>query len=183
MANILVAGAIAGEVCITGIKYPSVQGDSAIVNILKNCGADVKIENDCIKVEKSHLHSFKYDATHTPDLVPALTALAIHCEGESEISGIERLRNKESSRAEVLVKEFSKIGGNINIKGNKLMISKSKLISGKTNSHNDHRIAMALTVTALACENATIEIQGAECVNKSYANFFEDIKKIGGQII
>jgi 3-phosphoshikimate 1-carboxyvinyltransferase len=56
------------------------------------------------------------------------------------------------------------------------------LSGGIVQTHNDHRIAMALTIAALGAKNE-ITIQGAECVNKSYPNFFEDLRSIGVEVV
>ena len=49
-------------------------------------------------------------------------------------------------------------------------------------AHNDHRIAMMAAVAATRCA-APVTVIGAECVKKSYPNFWEDYETLGGRIV
>ena len=97
------------------------------------------------------------------------------------LTGVERLVHKESNRAMALEKEFSGLGAEIRINGNRMEIKGVKLPGGDIDSHNDHRIAMAAAVAALGAQGE-VTIRGDECVAKSYPDFFEDLKKIGGNV-
>ena len=177
-ASILVAGAIAGEVTIKNISTLSKQADTAICHALERAGAGLIIEQDSITVSKRKLRAFEFDATNSPDLFPALAALAAAAEGESVIIGTERLRHKESDRAETIQREYEKLGIEVDISENNIMrIHGGEIRSATTYSHNDHRIAMSIAVSALRCEGEVI-IEGAECVEKSYPTFFEDLESI-----
>jgi 3-phosphoshikimate 1-carboxyvinyltransferase len=94
---------------------------------------------------------------------------------------VERLKFKESNRAAVLVKEFSALGARLSIDGDLMKIDGTTLTGGVIDSHNDHRIAMAGALTAIAAEGE-VTIAGSECVAKSYPDFFEDFAGIGGII-
>ena len=177
-ASILVAGAIAGEVTIKNISTLSKQADTAICRALERAGAGLIIEQDSITVSKRKLRAFEFDATNSPDLFPALAALAAAAEGESVIIGTERLRHKESDRAETIQREYEKLGIEVDISENNIMrIRGGEIRPATTYSHNDHRIAMSIAVSALRCEGEVI-IEGAECVEKSYPTFFEDLESI-----
>ena len=177
-ASILVAGAIAGEVTIKNISTLSKQADTAICRALERAGAGLIIEQDSITVSKRKLRAFEFDATNSPDLFPALAALAAAAEGESVIIGTERLRHKESDRAETIQREYEKLGIEVDISENNIMrIHGGDIRPATTYSHNDHRIAMSIAVSALRCEGEVI-IEGAECVEKSYPTFFEDLESI-----
>ena len=140
-------------------------------------GAKVSIYENHLEVNSHNLNAFHFDATHCPDLFPPLVALAAHCEGESRILGVSRLRVKESDRAATLMTEFSKMGLDIRVEGELMIIKGSKPSGASVLSHGDHRIAMA-TATAALAGNSTVEIDGAECVAKSYPEFFKDIGKL-----
>lgn len=176
-----VAGAICGTVELTGLDINSAQGDKNILKYLEKAGACVSVQSDRIKISKNILRSFEADCTDTPDLFPPLTALAANCEGTSTIHGVHRLRNKESDRASVLMTEFGKLGIDIKISDNDMIITGGKIKGGTVFSHNDHRVAMALTVTALNSESL-ITVTSAGCVNKSWPGFFEMLSSIGGKI-
>jgi len=178
---LLVAGAVGGEVEVSGLDLKSLQADREILQALDKSGAEIIVDNSWMKVRKRRLESFEFDCTDCPDLFPPLVALACHCRGMSRIQGVERLRYKESNRARSLIEEFTRLGADIRLKGDSLEIECSGLKGGKVDAHNDHRIAMAL---ALASINASgdIFIEGSECVAKSYPDFFDDFARIGGRV-
>lgn len=180
-AFLLVAAAIAGHIKLKGMNLKSKQPDNVIVDILKSVGANIKIDNFEISVKKNKLNSFSYDATNSPDLIPVLVALAVNCESQSVISGIDRLVNKESNRIHSLLTEFLKLGCIIKVDNNSFIVEKSEIQGCEVLSYNDHRIAMSLAIAALNA-NSTILINNSECVKKSYPNFFSDLKIIGGNI-
>ncbi|CAN5494026.1 3-phosphoshikimate 1-carboxyvinyltransferase [soil metagenome] len=175
----LVAGASAGEVTIKNLSMDSLQPDKSILKVLNDIGAHVQVDGNRITVRKGTMHSFSFDATDCPDLFPPLVALAIQCEGISEITGVERLIHKESNRALALQQEFSKLNDKlIDITGNKMIIRGGlALNSALVDSRHDHRIAMALAITGLNVEGK-ISINGAESVEKSYPEFFTDLAKL-----
>lgn len=178
---LLTAGAVAGSVTVTGLDTASPQADRKIIEALSSAGALVEMTADTVTVRKNNLNCFHFDAVHCPDLFPPLAVLACNCRGTSVITGVERLVHKESNRAVALEKEFSALGAVIRIDGNRMEIKGATLKGGVIDSHNDHRIAMAAAVAALNAQGA-VTIQGDECVAKSYPGFFEDLKKIGGNV-
>jgi len=178
---LFVAGAVGGEVEISGLDLSSLQADRKILRALEISGADIQSTSASIRVRKKRLDAFAFDCTDCPDLFPPLVVLASQCRGTSLITGVERLRYKECDRASALVEEFSRIGTDIRLDRNSLEVRHSNIGSGRVSSHNDHRIAMAL---AIAATNASgdIEIDGSDCVAKSYPDFFRDLAHIGGKV-
>lgn len=177
-STILVAGAIAGEVTVKNLSTLSKQADTAICRALERAGAGIVIEQDSITVSKRDLKAFTFDATNSPDLFPALAALAAAAEGESILIGTSRLKHKESDRAETIRQEYEKLGIEVDISEENVMkIRGGKIQPATTFSHDDHRIAMSIAVSALRCEGDVV-IENAECVAKSYPTFFEDLESI-----
>ena len=165
-----------------GVKNKSIQGDREILPILKKFGADVKIGEDFFEVKKKNLRGIEIDASEIPDLVPVLSVLASVADGETKIYNAGRLRIKESDRIETTVAMIKALGGDIRAEGDCIYITGKKSLSGGVvNSENDHRIAMSAAVAAAICENA-VEILGAEAVEKSYGNFFDEYKKLGAEV-
>ena len=181
IAFMLVAAAISGEIAVEGIRIDSPQGDKVIIEVLKNCGAEVITDQNSVKVRKNQLKAFEFDATDVPDLFPPLVALALNCTGKSVIKGVSRLKNKESDRGQTLQSEFNKIGANIIIDNDMMIIEGTSLYGGKVYSHNDHRIAMALAIAGLNSNDA-ISIENSEAVGKSWPDFFENLKELGAII-
>ncbi|MBQ8774228.1 MAG: 3-phosphoshikimate 1-carboxyvinyltransferase [Alistipes sp.] len=178
-ATIMVAAAIAGEVTINNLSTLSRQADTAICRALERAGASLIIEENSITVAHRELEAFSFDATNCPDLFPALVALAAASEGVSTLYGIRRLRGKESDRGEVLKEEYAKLGIDIELDYDEDVM---RVVGGmpevaEVDSHDDHRIAMSLAVTALRLAEP-ITIKNSECVAKSYPSFFEDIEML-----
>ena len=178
----MVGAAISGKVVFDGLNLESYQGDRAILDVLKSAGAKIIEKNEKVIVGKNRLNPFYFDATDTPDLFPPLAVLAVNCSGISRIKGISRLINKESNRFNSLKEEFKKLGLQIEAENDNMIIKPGKPTGGKVNSHNDHRIAMSLSIIGLNAEKNVI-IENAECVKKSYPDFFTDYQKLGGKVI
>ncbi len=174
---LLVAGAIAGRVNVSGLDLQSTQGDKAIMDVLKLSGATIQITDKFIDIEKSDLKSFQFDATDCPDLFPPMVALAAYCKGTSIIKGTHRLAAKESDRALTLQDVFGKMGINIILKDDEMIIEGGPVKCAEVSSHHDHRIAMAAAIAALGAQ-ADITINDAEAINKSYPQFFDDLAQL-----
>lgn len=182
-AFLLVAGVISGDVKLSGMDMNSTQGDKNIIQALEAAGANMDVGANVISVKKSKLSAFKFDATHCPDLFPPLVALASYCQGITTISGVGRLRFKESNRGVTLQKEFAKMNVRIDINEDIMTIWGGNILKGNTvSSNNDHRIAMATAVAGLQAKGDTA-ISAAEAVNKSYPGFYDDLQKLNARIL
>ena len=116
-------------------------------------------------------------------MVPPIVVLASFALGKSEIFGIERLKYKESNRAFVLKEELKKTGIKINLFENKMEIFGTKEFKySEFDSHNDHRIAMALSVFSVASQKKMV-LNGENSVSKSFPLFFKILKSIGGNFL
>lgn len=180
-AFFIAMGALGGSVGVKGLNKSSCQADKMIFNFLENFGADISWEKNEVKVNKSNLKSVNIDAAEVPDLVPVLAVLAANAEGETRIKNVRRLRFKECDRLSAISEELAKIGVKIEASENELKITGGKNYAGcEVSSHNDHRIAMALTVMA-SCAEGNITILNSQCVKKSYPGFFKDYNLLGGE--
>lgn len=180
-AFLLVAGAINGHLKIQGLRTDSMQSDMAIINALKNAGAQMKISENQIEISKSELKAFDFDATESPDLFPPLVALASYCDGISTIKGVSRLIYKESDRASALRDEFGKMKIKIEVKDDMMFVTGGKPQGARVESHDDHRIAMAVAVASLGA-TGRVYIRDSQCVTKSYPGFFDDIRNLGALV-
>lgn len=177
-AMLLVAGATAGEVEVRNLSSLSKQADTAVCTALERAGAGLICETDRITSLRRPLRAFEFDATHCPDLFPALAALAASAEGVSVLHGTRRLVRKESNRAESIRTEYGKLGIEVDLSEEDTMrIRGGRIRGGRVSGCGDHRIAMSLAVAALQAEGP-VTIEGAECVAKSHPEFFEELEKI-----
>lgn len=174
------AGALAGSVTLAGLNRQSLQGDRAILDILSEAGADVTWSEDNVRVEKCTLRPFATDVSQIPDLVPVLAVLACGINGTSRLTNAARLRLKESDRLEAMTRELTKLGADVEELPDGLVIhGTGRLRGGAVESHNDHRVVMALCAAALVADGE-VEINGTEAVKKSAPRFFEEWAAIGG---
>ncbi len=178
---LLVAGAINGQLKIDGLHQNSLQSDRAIMEALKKAGAGIEISDNQISISKSDLNAFDFDATESPDLFPPLVTLAAYSGGISRIKGVSRLIYKESDRAKTLQEEFGKMKIGIEIQDDTMLITGGQPEGAHVESHDDHRIAMALAVAALGAKGRTY-IRDSQCVAKSYTNFFDDLRHLGAEV-
>ena len=175
-AFLLVAGAIAGDITVKGLDNFSTQADKAILQALMQCEATISIEEKQVRVSNSKLKALHFNATDCPDLFPPLAVLAAYCDGTSVIEGVHRLTHKESNRAITLQQELGKMGVEIVLQDDLMVIKGGGKVKGATvHSRHDHRIAMACAVAALGAEGNTT-IEEGEAVNKSYPQFWEHLR-------
>ena len=177
-AFLLVASAINGQLSVQGLNTESMQSDMSIIEALKKAGVQMKMGKDVIEISKSELKAFDFDATESPDLFPPLVALAAYCKGISSIKGVSRLIYKESDRAKVLREEFGKMNVSIEIKDDIMYVTGGHPGGAHVESHDDHRIAMAVAVAALGA-TGRVYIRDSQCVAKSYPGFFDDLRNLG----
>ncbi|MBS1917268.1 MAG: 3-phosphoshikimate 1-carboxyvinyltransferase [Bacteroidetes bacterium] len=181
-AFLLVAGAVAGNIVVKGLDVHSTQADRKIIEALKDANAKMQIVENEIRLDKSELNAFDFDATDCPDLFPPLVALASYCNGTTTIKGVQRLTHKESNRGLTLQEEFAKFGVEIELQDDIMLVKGNGKLKGTTvHSRHDHRIAMACAVAALQANGETI-IEEAEAVNKSYPDFYEHLKLLGASV-
>jgi 3-phosphoshikimate 1-carboxyvinyltransferase len=184
-AFLLVAAALtSSKVTVKNLQRQTSQGDKEILDILQKMGAIVTIGKDSVTIENEKLVGIDVDAKDIPDLVPILAVLACYAEGFTEIYNAKRLKYKESNRLASISTELRKMGAVIKEKENGLTINgPCKLQGAKINPYNDHRIAMACAVAALGATKRETKIQDAECINKSYPQFFTDLRTLGANVV
>lgn len=179
-AFFLVGGCLGDSIKMSGLNLESSQGDKKIVQILKKAGAILTCSDDFISSNRSHLNSFEVDFSETPDLFPILSVVAALSKGQSILKGGERLKLKESNRIESTFQMLKSLGADVKKREDGLIIQGKEILDGGiVNSFNDHRIVMSVTMASIRCKEP-VSIVNAGAVKKSYPNFFEDFKKVGG---
>jgi 3-phosphoshikimate 1-carboxyvinyltransferase len=159
----LAANALGCDLSVLGLNQDSLQGDRAVVDILK------QLENSSPTISVADI----------PDLVPILSVVAAAKHG-AVFTDIRRLRLKESDRVASVIAMLESLGGKASATEDTLTILPGKLHGGTVDSCNDHRIAMSAAIAAVVC-SAPITILGAEAVNKSYPHFWAEYRRLGGK--
>jgi 3-phosphoshikimate 1-carboxyvinyltransferase len=184
-AFLLASAAITrSKVTVTNLDYESIQGDKAILAVLKRMGVNGEVCPDSVEIEGTGtpLKPIDVDAKNIPDLVPVIAVLSCYANGLSHISGAKRLRLKESDRLQSIFAELTKMGAQITITDDGLTVKGAALRGAVIDPHNDHRIAMATAVAALGAKGETT-ITNAECIRKSYPQFFHHLKQLGVDVV
>lgn len=211
-AFFLSAAALGNEVICKDLDFNSLQGDKETLEILERMGCniivngestrDVSVEVSAFGVIKSgnsidlqriksgngielaakELRATVIDGSQCPDVIPILTLVASLAKGETHIIKAGRLRIKECDRLKAITTELNKLGANIIELEDGLIIKGVEGFKGAmVDSFDDHRIAMTLAIASTRCQGEVI-IKNPECVKKSYPDFWEDFKRIGGEL-
>ncbi len=183
-AAFLTYGALFGEAEVSGLNTDSIQADITILDILSDAGACISYDEDTVSVKRAPLQAFEYDLNNAPDLIPLAALLAAFCPGQSTIAGVQRLRNKESDRAEAILNTLSQMGVTARINGDELRVIGEGLTQrftaghllkgGQYTSYHDHRMVMILSLAQMAADSR-IEIDDTQCIAKSFPEFFENL--------
>jgi len=181
-----IAAALATQSTLTlhNIDMDDIQGDKAIIPTLHQMGAKIHIDkkNRTLTVEKGYrLRGIRVDINDFIDALPILAVIGCFAEGNTEIVNAAIARKKESDRIASIAHELKKMGAAIEEKSDGLIIHESKLHGADLNTYHDHRLALSLTVAALAAESPSI-IHGVECTAKTYPTFYDDIEALGARI-
>lgn len=183
LAFFAVLASINNDLEISNVNLDSIQGDKAILNFLEMANVKIDYYDNKIKVYKSKIKTATFDLADTPDLGPILCVLGLFSDDHIKLINTKRLKYKESDRLLVMKKELEKFGAKIILEENSATIYRLENFK-KVDSvycHNDHRIAMALSVFATTL-NHPLKIEGSSAINKSYPNFYKDLEEINVMI-
>lgn len=182
MATFLVLGAVAGDITVKGLNVESVQGDKAVLSVLQSAGAIVLQDKNKIRVKKSELKGFTFNADACPDLVPVISVLGAVAKGKTEIYGVERLKIKESDRILSTISMLKAFNVKAESDQKSITIYGGEVKAGNVDSFNDHRIVMASAILGALCQEESV-IVDAKAVEKSYPTFVKDYLSIGGKAV
>ena len=184
-APFLTAGAIFGDVEVTGLDTTSLQADISILDILMQAGASMSQMDEptgSIHIKRAPLSPFDADLNNCPDLFPMVAVLAAFCPGESHILGVQRLRHKETDRAAAIAEMLQQMGVPVSMDDDQMTVTgmglSQRLATGQLLkggnfvSHANHRMVMALKVASLGADSPVV-IDDTTCVAKSFPGFNE----------
>lgn len=165
---------------LLGLKQNSLQGDSAIVDIMAQLGVKSTYTEEGVLLEKiSPAETFSWDFSNCPDLTQTVAVVLAGLQIEGELTGIESLKIKETDRVLALQNELKKIGAElIEVEpAHKYRITHFTETGGVPviSTYDDHRMAMAFAPVAMLRD---VIIKEPGVVAKSYPGFWEDLGKI-----
>lgn len=172
------AAALSGNLKLEGLNPNSKQADRILPDFIAKAGAQVHWQNEQLFVAKDKLQAFDADLNQSPDLFPVLAVFAACCAGKSRLKGLQRLIHKESNRAESICKLLDLLQVTFEIAADELIIYGTRSFpSISYDCPNDHRMAMAAALASIRC-SGSIAIENAQCVGKSYPDFWEDVMRL-----
>ena len=178
----LVADMLGSEVSLKQMKLNSLQGDKKILNDIMDFGGLIYYDNELLSCKRRENKRARINFSQSPDLGPILSVLAALSKGKSKFVDVKRLRIKECDRVSAMEEELTKLGANVYSNYDKMkFVGVDALHGAVVDAHKDHRIAMALAIAGTVCDG-DVTILNAECVSKSYPNFFEDFASLGGRV-
>lgn len=179
---LLAAGALGNRpVKVCGLRLDSLQGDRAMLDILRHMGAQVDAQAEAVTVSPSSLHGVELDMGACPDLVPTVAVLAAFAQGSTCIRNVAHLRHKESDRIKAPATELAKVGIAVAQLDDGLLVTgcghdnPPHLPDGvPLSAHNDHRIAMSLALLDLRQPGLHVchRLDDATVVRKSFPHFW-----------
>ena len=174
---LLALGAVSGEVVVENLNRQSLQSDKIILDFLRGMGAWVDINGNSVTVRKSRLKAIQANLSDCIDLLPTMAILAAVADGVSQFIGIDRARLKESNRVSALREGLERMGIKVTEESNRLTITGSEAKGAVIDSKGDHRIAMAFSILGVVAGDTIID--GAECVSKTFPEFWSMLKDMG----
>jgi len=186
ISYLLAAGALVSDDGLTITSaYPSAQGDTAIVDIVREMGAtaDWDREDGEITVSRAALSGIEVSVADTPDLLPTIATLGAAADGTTRITDCEHVRYKETDRVSAMAEALTKMGASVEEQRNTLTIhgSESDLRGAVVDGRADHRIVMALSIAGLVADGTTT-VEGIEHVDVSFPDFFDVLESIGAAV-
>jgi len=178
---LLALGAVAGEVDVSNLSRSSRQADRRVWILLNQMGADIHAAHDSVRTRKSTLKAIKADLSDCIDLLPTMAALAAAANGVSELTGISRARLKESDRVAAVKEGLKRMGIPVREEKDTMFITGAAPQGAVIDSMGDHRIAMAFSILGVLAGDTVIEDAG--CVSKTYPEFWNVLKGLGGGVI
>lgn len=168
------------KVTVDGLGKRSLQGDVGFADVLHRMGADLIFGADFITVAGTErFEGIDIDLSTMPDTAQTLAVAALFAEGPTTIRGLHTLRVKETDRVAALVNELKKLGAEIEVDEDDLTIHPPEggnLRAAEIDTYDDHRMAMSFAVAGTRA--ASVTIRDAQCVNKTYPTFFEDLERM-----
>jgi 3-phosphoshikimate 1-carboxyvinyltransferase len=180
----LALGALSdAPVTLRNLSMTDTQGDKRVVGLLKEMGADVKIQDAAITIRggRDRLKAAQIDMNDIPDALPVMAVVGCFADGVTELRNVPQARLKETDRISVMRQELTRMGASIEETPDGLVIRKSRLKAAAVSGHSDHRIVMALSVAGLQLDGETV-IDTAESVRVTFPDFADLIRACGGNL-
>ena len=175
----LCAAALFGrEVVIGGLDFSDSQPDKAVVDYLKQMGAQIDVGSGGVRVGRSTLKGVEIDMNATPDALPAMAVLATFARGTTRLVNVPQARTKETDRIRCMAEELAKMGARVEELPDGLVVHESALKACEVSGRGDHRIVMALSIAAMGLDQPTT-INTAEAMSVTFPDYVDLMRSLG----
>jgi 3-phosphoshikimate 1-carboxyvinyltransferase len=176
------AGALeANEILVCGLDMTDTQGDKAVVDYLRQMGAEIVVGEEGIRVRPGELVGCELDLNATPDALPTLAVLGCFARGTTRLVNVPQARIKETDRIAAMASELAKLGGRVEELEDGLIVHQRVLRGAEVDGYGDHRMVMALAVAGCAIPGTTV-IHGAEAAAVTFPGFTDCMRGLGAVI-
>jgi 3-phosphoshikimate 1-carboxyvinyltransferase len=194
-AFLLVAGAIVpdSDITLTGVNLNETR--TGLLDVLLEMGADITITErgleggepaGTIRVRHGVLKGVEVGGDTVVRMIdefPVLMVAALHAEGRTIVRDAQELRVKETDRLAVMTAELRKLGAEITETDDGFIIDGPQTLHGaRVDGHDDHRVAMSMTIAGLVASGQTI-VDDAKCAGDSFPGFAETVASLGGRLV
>jgi len=189
------AALFADEVTLLGLDFTDSQPDKAVVDYLKEMGADISIKPKSVTIKAAPLRGAELDLNRTPDALPAMAVTAAFAEGTTKLINVPQARSKETDRIKCMAEELKKLEVDVEelpdglvirgieprLKGGAKFLAPRETGGLHLDGRSDHRIVMALSLAGLATDGPCV-IETAEAMNVTFPDYVELMKSIGANM-
>jgi len=175
------AAILADEVTLLGLDFSDSQPDKAVVDYLKEMGANISIEANSVTIQAAPLKGIEINMNQTPDALPAIAVTAAFAEGQTRLVNVAQARGKETDRIKCMAEELKKIAVDVEELPDGLIIKGCRPKPAELHGRGDHRIVMGLSLAGLNLDGQCT-IDTAEAVNVTFPDYVELMKSIGANM-
>lgn len=166
------------DLVLHGLDFSDTQGDKAVVDLLRGMGADIQQTDEGLRIRGSQLEGAELDLSDIPDALPALAVVGCLARGTTRLCNVAHARLKETDRIATMCHELRAMGADIEEQPDGLIIRESALQGAVVQSHQDHRVAMALAIAGAAAQGTT-RIVDIEAINITFPQFPALLRQVG----
>lgn len=175
------AAVLNADVTLTGLDFSDSQPDKAVVDYLKQMGANIQQAENSVRITTSQLNGTEIDMNRTPDALPAMAVTACFAKGPTKLYNVAQARKKETDRITCMADELAKMNIKTTQLPDGLIIHPATPKAAQLNGHGDHRIVMALSIAAMAIDDKST-IDTAEAINVTFPNYVKLMQNLGANI-
>lgn len=169
------------EIRVPDMDISDPQGDKAVIDVLRDMGADITVEGNTVIARSSRLTGREIDCNDFIDQFMLLAVVGALAEGETVLTNAEVCRHKECDRITAMREALTAMGADVEERPDGLVIRKSSLHGADLDGRDDHRMVMTMSIAALAATGKT-RIRGIECIKKTFPDFVHQMQTTGCQM-